>query len=80
MPGPTDAGLNMPPGETPGPLNTPVPGTPPISLACVIWNGTASRQTSGILLNCTSGVAFTVIGTILSVKQIIPEYAIIRIV
>ena len=42
VPMPAATGSKIPEEETPGPVNTPVPGTPPVSLACVIWNGAAS--------------------------------------
>jgi hypothetical protein len=77
---PATAGEKMPPGVTPGPEKTPVPGTPPISVACVIWNGKARKQVSGILLNCTFGAALTIITCVKSLKHKVPEKALKRIV
>ena len=36
VPTPATAGLNKPVGDIPGPVNLNVPGTPPVSVACVI--------------------------------------------
>ena len=75
VPGPATAGLKIPVGDTPGPVKTNVPGTAPVSLACVIWYGAASRQVGGSGLNKTLGAAFTTIVFILSFTQVAPEYA-----
>ena len=63
----------MPEAVIPGPLKIPVPGTPPISLAWVIWKGGIFKQLLGIDENCTLGDALTVIESILSLTQTPPD-------
>src|SRR4026208_1864266 len=68
-------GSNIPVVDTPLPVNTPLPGNPFVTLACVIVNADTLSQIALTGLKTTVGVAKTVIVFVVVFTQLIPEYA-----